>query len=74
MAYFPDRLPKGRNPDKTYFFNVMNTLYPEYTQELIRVANSNRCMARANDGAGEAIHVSEEWWKKLNDLPHMKRK
>lgn len=37
-VYFPDRLPKGRNPDRSYFFNVMNTMHPEYTQELIRVA------------------------------------
>ena len=31
MAYFPDILPKGRWPDRKYFFNVMNTIYPEYT-------------------------------------------
>ena len=42
MTYFPDRLPKGRLPDRAYFFNLMNTVYPEYTQELIRVAQSNR--------------------------------
>ena len=35
MAYFPDTLPKGRWPDRKYFFNVMNTLYPEYTQSLV---------------------------------------
>ena len=45
MAYFPDSLPKGRLPDRTYFFNVMNTLYPEYTQSLIQTANNNRCVA-----------------------------
>ena len=31
MAYFPDKLPKGRLPDRKYFFNIMNTLYGEYT-------------------------------------------
>ena len=35
MAYFPDKLPKGRWPDRKYFYNVMNTLYPEYTQSLV---------------------------------------
>ena len=29
-SYFPDLLPKGRWPDRVYFFNVLNTVYPEY--------------------------------------------
>jgi len=29
MLYFPDSLPQGRLPDRTYFFNVMHTLRPE---------------------------------------------
>ena len=28
MKYFPDTLPKGRLPDRVYFFNVLNTVYP----------------------------------------------
>ena len=32
MAYFPDRLPAQRLPDRTYFFNIMNTTHPDYTQ------------------------------------------
>ena len=45
MAYFPENLPKGRWPDRKYFFNIMNTVYPEYTQKLIQTANNNRCLA-----------------------------
>ena len=26
MRFFPDKLPKGRIPDRDYMFNVMNTL------------------------------------------------
>ena len=26
MKYFPDSMPKGRQPDRTYFFNVLNTI------------------------------------------------
>ena len=52
----------------------MNTIYPEYTQSLVQTANNNRCMADDAEGAGAAIHVSNEWWEKLNALPHMKRK
>ena len=31
MAYFPDRLPKGRLSDRTYFFNILSTVHPDYT-------------------------------------------
>ena len=31
MAYLPDRLPKGRLPDREYLFNIVNTVHPEYT-------------------------------------------
>ena len=26
MKYFPDKLPKGRQPSRDYFFNILNTL------------------------------------------------
>ncbi len=32
MKYFPDKMPKGRLPDREYFFNVMNTSNPNYTE------------------------------------------
>ena len=35
MKYFPDDYPKGREPDCTYTFNVLNTLRNQYVQEII---------------------------------------
>ncbi len=35
MKYFPDDYPKGREPDRTYTFNVLNTLRNQYVQEII---------------------------------------
>ena len=29
MFYFPDRMAKGRQIHRAFFFNVFNTLYPE---------------------------------------------
>ena len=39
MQYFPDKFPKGRVPDREYFWNIMNTTMPEYTESLIKHAN-----------------------------------
>lgn len=30
MKYFPAKLPKGRVPDRTYFFNILNTRQSAY--------------------------------------------
>ena len=66
MRYLPDRLPKGRLPDREYFFNVINTLYPDYTKELIAHAGRNRYAAASNPTDLGLVKVSEEWWSKLN--------
>ena len=47
MSFFPDNLPKGRSIDRTYFFNVLNTVYPEYTQSIIKYAEEQRHSAKA---------------------------
>ena len=30
MKYFPSSLPTGKLPDRTFFFNILNTVHPEY--------------------------------------------
>ena len=32
MKYFPSKFPKGRLPDRQYFFNAMNTIMEEYVE------------------------------------------
>jgi len=42
MSYFPDKLPKGKGPPRDYFFNILNTLHPEYLQQVMAHANKQR--------------------------------
>ena len=30
--YFQDEYPNGRYPAREYFYNILNTIYPEYLQ------------------------------------------
>ena len=30
MSYFPDKFPKGKGPPRKYFFDILNTLHPDY--------------------------------------------
>ena len=39
MIYFPDIYPKNKGPPRTYFFNVLNTVHPEYLQQCLAHAN-----------------------------------
>ena len=48
MQHFPDKLPRGRLPDRTYFFNILNSCNSEYVNHLIQHANLQR-----NSVAGE---------------------
>ena len=47
MRYLPDPTPDRRLPDRTYFFNVMNTLKREYMQKIIEHANNLRMSGQA---------------------------
>ena len=38
-VYFPDRLPKGCQCDRSYFYNVWNTIHPEQVKDTIDYAN-----------------------------------
>ena len=37
--YFPDKYPPGKGPPREYFFDILNTLYPEYLSEIMAHAN-----------------------------------
>lgn len=34
--YFPDEYPKGRTCQREYFFTVLATLHPDYTEQLLQ--------------------------------------
>ena len=71
MKHFPSKLPKGRVPDREYFWNVMHTLMPEYTQALMAHANEQRNSQASEAQAKETIEITDEWYEKLKAVPFM---
>ena len=69
MMYLPDYFPKGHTPDREYFFNVLNTLNPEYMKKIITHACSLRNHVVDEDQKGEAIEITEDWCNQLNEVP-----
>ena len=42
MAYFPNVYPKNKGPPREYFFNILNTVWPDYLQQLLAQTNEQR--------------------------------
>jgi len=40
--YLPDTFPKGRQIDKTFFWNLVNSFYPEEVQSILEHCNIQR--------------------------------
>ena len=74
MMFFPTKMPKGRVPDREYFFNILNTLQGEYLQQLIGHAQKQRHQAESEAKVKETIEISEEWWHQLQSIPFISRK
>ena len=69
MRHFPDKLAKGRVPDREYFFNVLYTLQTNYVDNILKHAIEQRNSISNEARALESIEVTDDWWKKLNSVP-----
>ena len=62
LKLMPSKLPKGRVPDREYFFNCLNTIHPEFVQQIVRHAQDQRNTAANETLAAETIEITDEWW------------
>ena len=69
MLYFPSKFPKGRLPDRTYFFNIMATIMGNYVKEIIRHANEIRATKAHDAEAIQTIDITDEWYDKMMAIP-----
>ena len=69
MKYMPDKLPRGRVPDREYFFNVLNTLKEGYLSSLIEHAIAQRNSSESQAVEQQVVEVSEHWLEQLKAVP-----
>ena len=72
--YFPDAYPKGREPDRTYMFNILNTLKPEYVRDMIRHAQTQRNAITEESKGNDEIVMTTNWQQKLEQVPFISSK
>ena len=71
LSFFPSKFPKDKGPPRDYFFNVLNTLYPEYLAQLMGHANEARMTAGGLGQQSESIKISQFWEEELKALPYL---
>ena len=61
LVYFPDDYSKGREPDRKYTFDILNTVRPEYVKKMIEHAFTIRNAVTEEGKHEDEILVSPEW-------------
>ena len=67
--YLPPKLHKGRQCDKEYFWNVVNTLFEEEVTAIVTHANKQRNFVDQNDLQKESISMTQDWVDMMNLHP-----
>jgi hypothetical protein len=62
MQYLPDKYAKGRQPDREFFFNVFNTLFPSQLKAMIDNARAKRFDTNTDEVKAETIEISQAWY------------
>ena len=57
-SYFPSVYAKDKGPPRDYFYNILNTVHPEYLQKVMIHANEQRMTAAGEGQQTESIVIS----------------
>ena len=71
MSYFPDVYPVGKGPPREYFFNILNTMYPDYLEQILAHANKQRMTSEGETMKAESIKISQYWEEQLASMPYL---
>ena len=74
IQYFPDKYPAGKGPPRQYFFDILNTIHPEYLEQVLQHANKQRMAADGANNQRDSIQISKFWEEELKAMPYLSRK
>lgn len=67
--YLPDEYYKKLTPDRSFFFNTINTLYDGFIPELISGAQRQRVEETKKGESEQVIEATDEWLNNLSAIP-----
>ena len=71
MSFFPDVYPKNKGPPREYFFNILNTIHPDYLHQVLMHANKQRMSSEGEQMKKQSIEISEYWEEQLRQMPYL---
>ena len=69
-VYFQDIYTDQKASNREYFFNILNTIYPDYLKSIVDHARDQRFTLASEDAKPQAIRATDEWLEALNKLPY----
>ena len=69
--YFQDDYHKDKGPNREYFFNILNTLYPEYLEQVMHHSAKQRYTAEGEGQKDQVIKATDEWYEELSKMPFL---
>jgi hypothetical protein len=72
--FFLEQKTPANRPDREFFFNIINTVDPDYLSALIRHAQGLRFGSSARSKEDNIIEVNEYWRKELEASPNYSSK
>ena len=70
-VFFPDKFPMGKGPPREYFFNVLNTVHPNYLAQVMLHADKQRMTTEGEAMKKQSINISEYWNEQLKAMPYL---
>ena len=68
-TYVPDEYFENKTPDRAYLMNIVNTLYPDYMEQIINHAAQQRFGKEHKDDKEHKIFTTDKWMSELSQLP-----
>lgn len=69
QAHLPDLGESSKAVDRQYFFNVVNSIHPEYLTHVIRSSQEARNGAGKQSDKPNYILISDDWYSQLTQHP-----
>ena len=69
VKFFPNKLPKGRQMDRSYMYNIWNTVHQDQVQAVIEYANEVRYGEKNERMQDESIKITDKWEQELKAMP-----
>ena len=63
--FLPDDTSKTKPMDRQFFFNVLNSVYPEYVASVIKDTSKIRQDPGQNEEKKDYILIADHWYNKL---------